>query len=128
MDTPGSKSNFTRSLGDVLGCEGTSSTYPKPVPCLPRDQFYLTDWEDITDTSFYPPPTQPGRCCIWFKNRTPRLDFYGLVKNTTFARPHLVTAPAWPCPAARQSISSGQVLRVSSQKRGTGQIYAFGLG
>lgn len=40
-----------------------------------------------------------------------RLDFYGLVKNTAFALPHLVTAPAWPRPAAR--ISSGQVLRIS---------------
>lgn len=39
-----------------------------------------------------------------FKNRTLKLDFYGLVKNTAHALPHLVSAPAWPHPAAQKQL------------------------
>lgn len=39
-----------------------------------------------------------------FKNRTLKLDFYGLVKNSAHALPHLVSAPAWPGPAAQKQL------------------------
>lgn len=100
MDTSSSRSNSTQLLGEALSYECTPSTYPKPVCSLPRDRSYATDWEEITHTPFYHPPTQPGRCCYLVKNRTPRLDFYGLVKKTVPALPHLVSAPAWPRAAA----------------------------
>lgn len=45
-----------------------------------------------------------GVLLFGFKNRTPRLDFYGLVRNAAPALPHLVSAPAWLCPAAGSTL------------------------
>lgn len=39
-----------------------------------------------------------------FKNRTFEVDFYGLVESTVHAHPHLVSAPAWSCPAAQKQL------------------------
>lgn len=73
MHTDSSKSNSTQSLEDALGCEGTPSTNPKPIPCLPKDQSYATDWEEIMDTPFLPPFSSTREMVLFgFKNRTPR--------------------------------------------------------
>lgn len=55
--------------------------------------------------SFLPPSNSTREMLLFgFKNRTPGLDFYGLVKNTAPALPHLVSAPAWPRPAAGSAL------------------------
>lgn len=44
-----------------------------------------------------------------FKNRTLELDFYGLVKKLSRAHPHLVSAPAWPRPAAQKQLCTSSL-------------------
>lgn len=45
-----------------------------------------------------------GVMLFGFKNRTPSLGFYGLVRNAASALPHPVSAPAGPCPAAGSAL------------------------
>lgn len=96
------------------------NAHPQPAsPVSSPEKYYVPPaQEEICLLLFLPPLNSTRKILLFgFKNRTLKLDFYGLVENTVFMPTHTWSLPL-PGPVQLPRGSSAQALQAPQQRLG----------